>query len=94
MVLCMGNTGGGVGGLWRRARAEGLKSESVPAGTGIGLPAHPGLDDLLGHPPAGGKAAPALPLVGARFEYEDGNIVRLKSATRKAMKRPDRDGRR
>jgi hypothetical protein len=48
----------------------------------------------MGHPPAGRKAAPALPLVGARIEYEDGNIVRLKSVTGKTMKQPDRDGRR
>jgi len=52
------------------------------------------LDDLWGHPPAGRQAAPALPLVGARIEYEDGNIVRLKSVTGKAMKQRDRDGRR
>jgi hypothetical protein len=48
----------------------------------------------MGHPPAGRKATPALPLVGARIEYEDGNIVRLKSVAGKTMKQPDRDGRR
>jgi uncharacterized protein YbjT (DUF2867 family) len=32
-----------------------------------------------------------MPLVGARTEYEDANIVRLKSVTGKAMKQRDRD---
>jgi hypothetical protein len=40
------------------------------------------------------KGGSGTPLVGARIEYEDGNIVRLKSVTGKTMKQPDRDGRR